>query len=473
MACRVAQHGGRWLLLAATIVGAACRPASSLDDEPGDTDPTTTTGDGGAGLDDPPAEPGDTTAGEPECLNPSQCPVHHSCIDGTCVPEDCLYETPEGDCCWFPECEYEDCRDDAECDSDQYCGTPWGCESPKPLPECDGRLELVPLPLPEPSAPQLLSVSLVDVDAYPGHELILMQGQAIELLSPHASAPAVIPSADGGDILDVASADLDGDGLTDLVMTDDAGHITVMLGTAEGSFAPQPAGLEVEGATRLEPLQFDSDGAMDLLVLRADGGAELHFGGRLAQFHRSAEIPTPTPIVSLDVGVLGGVDNHDFALQNATEGQLHLGNSFSDPASTGLFDRRYPHAERHILLADLDGDGIDETFGYSAINDFVAIERWKYNEFLDDGDAVFRSASMAGAGDLDGDGLEDIVLAGGATATLLLAEVSEDSLEIQLCQLPLELPLSASQLLVGDLDGDARAEIVLSDGRSVLALTSG
>ena len=76
-----------------------------------------------------------------------------------------------------------------------------------------------------------------------------------------------------------AWADLDGDGVPDAAMIDVARHLHVMLNMRQGQFREQALPAEAGEVLALTIADMDADGALDLVVLRADG-AILRISGR-------------------------------------------------------------------------------------------------------------------------------------------------------------------------------------------------
>ena len=216
----------------------------------------------------------------------------------------------------------------------------------------------------------------------------------------------------------VGVGDLNGDGNDDVLFRHTSGQwfYYAMDGREtireESGRAGLPRGVawEVRGLGDL-----DGDGRDDVL-LRHEGGRWLYFvgdaNGRIATRRRIA-LPSGLAWRFAGIGDLNG-DGRDNVVLRHVDGRWFLHGLAYDPAAVG--DRALPDdaALRVVALGDLNGDGNDDLLFRNASG------RWSYypmdgRQVIDaeQGRATITTGpqwQLAGVGDLDGDGRDDVLL---------------------------------------------------------------
>ena len=230
----------------------------------------------------------------------------------------------------------------------------------------------------------------------------------------------------------VARADLDGDGLGDLVTADNTGGtVTVLLGKAHGDFEAPVAYAVGAEPNAVAVADLDGNGTPDLVVVDQDCPAGTCGPGRVAvllghgdgSFDPAVHYPTSTNPQALAVGDFDGNGVPDLAVVNAVTiisqgpgtvsilpglGDGSFGPALEYPAGSGPAD---------VVASDFDGDGALDL----AIVNFVALAVTHAVVTLKGhGDGSFDAPvahdvaigpTDVAAADLDGDGELDLVTA--------------------------------------------------------------
>lgn len=224
------------------------------------------------------------------------------------------------------------------------------------------------------------------------------------------------PRSIGVNLFHVAAADLNGDGHVDAVVTDSGNsEVIVMTGDGSGAFtrsAAYPAG---NGVATVEIVDLDGDGVRDLLTANTAGG---------------------------DVSVYPGRADGTFGTARTYAAPLR-----TYAAASGDFDG---DGRMDIVAVHGDPDAADILFGRPG--GFDAIE------------SLPRMSGAAGiaAGDLNGDGVPDLVVATGNGGEIAWVPSTPDPGGFGARQaIPGNVRSGALRLV--DLDGDGRLDIVTAD----------
>jgi len=224
----------------------------------------------------------------------------------------------------------------------------------------------------------------------------------------------------GRPAIQVNAADVNGDGLPDLILTNHS-RISVMINLGAGKFAPAvfyPAGPDV--ARSVVVGDFNKDGAPDVAVVRNDRRVEVLLGQKNAQGMPTGAFGPPVVVSQTSVeptyGIAGdfnGDGNLDIAVVNSefrvAPITVLLGNgdgTFQPKRS--LFGGNFVEA---IASADLNGDGIPDLMTSSFTSNMRV--------YAGNGDGTFgpeasyiggRFGEFATTADLNGDGLPDVIV---------------------------------------------------------------
>jgi hypothetical protein len=292
--------------------------------------------------------------------------------------------------------------------------------------------------------------------------------------------------AAAGRVKALALLDFDGDGDLDVLSTGSQTRLFANAGKAQLMDASDRLSLDAPAAASLALGDLDGDGDSDAMlatgtVLRNDGGRFVTVVARLscppyAQFAAVAlgdiDGDGDLDAVLAQRGDRRGAEGRNWGLRNRGDG------TFEDVSQEWM--RSGPGATA-LALADLDGNGHadlitahDERLGQPTRS---VVHYFRHGRFhrthADVGGKAFASAlaraRSVGAGDIDGDGDVDVVFGNVGSETVYCNDGTG------VLEPAPALPSSQDDsraVLVVDLDGDARAEIVTVNFKSALCSAS-
>lgn len=287
--------------------------------------------------------------------------------------------------------------------------------------------------------------------------------------------------AAGTSALGVDSADLNGDGIQDLVSLSSAAgttRINVSYGNGDGTFSEaQLMGSLSGNNARLVVGDFTGNGFQDIVVATS-AGVSLYGNNGDGSF--AAPVVTASAVNPGDLvaGDLNGDGRLDLALGHSSGVNLLLNNGDSTFGFSQQIGIPGQISINRVILADFDGDGVLDvaasTTGLSGGNVYTA---------RGDGDGTFGSTTSLGTGfgldvtglavgDVNGDGILDIIN----------SSINEAEVEIRIgngdgtfgTATSISFGGATSNLALADLDGDSVLDIVASDGSGIqIALGNG
>jgi len=255
----------------------------------------------------------------------------------------------------------------------------------------------------------------------------------------------------GGHPNDVQIADINGDGLPDLIVADDTGKVTYLLqsSTSPGTFLP-PVSLPITNrGIAVAVGDLNGDGLVDLAVTSFDVNGD--FGLVTIYFqdpsHPGTFLPTPATIVALGEPVqiriadVNGDGAKDLVI--ACQGLGAAGNPTADPSSSAYAESLFG------AMVILQNSATPGTFATPVM--YAAVEG---------------TLSLAVA-DLNGDGLPDIAMVSlypqgqGYVATLMQDPSAPGTFLGAATYAGFGQPVS---IVIGDMDNDGLPDLVTADG---------
>jgi hypothetical protein len=293
---------------------------------------------------------------------------------------------------------------------------------------------------------------------------------------------APVRSATGLAPVAMAAGDLNGDGLVDVAVADQTAvngnhfvDVQFQVAGNPGSFsAPVQLSLGALRPQNLALADLDGDGKLDVAVAASGASAvQVFFQGTVAGSFGPATAFTvsgePTAVAAADLTGSGHVDlvvataNGRVAvlLHGATPGTFQPGVDY--PAGT---------SPAGVQVADMNGDGHPDILVADYLGALLVLLQnpagdGTFQAAVSYDTRDFGSCSLA-VGDLDGDGRPDVVVANagpigdpGSVAVFLQDPAATGTLKPAVLYQGYWGPL---WVVIGDLDGDGRPDLVVADG---------
>lgn len=410
-----------------------------------------------------------STLGEGPCTEDADCePDSQECVRGECVPRDdskCYYESYNG-CCEYGDgfggC--ADCESQDDCDGDYpVCKglEPVGyCAHGSYISECFGRLEPVLIPLPDTSVDGATALAFVDADADAPQDLVAVVEGEVRLLLGPATAPAATLEHGTGVAQAVVGGDFDGDGDGDIVVsTTGPDLLTVLLGDGSGVFSIAASTSLPAAAPTIIAGDFDDDGNDDIGALAGQQLAVLLSDG-VGGFSDPLALTPDSTVTSVTSGEMNVDGRVDLAFDLAGEVTVWLGNGSGDATIEAMGDAaRFSDATVTVASRQRPGAADTRVFALLGLPERTLTTQWRYPSAANSQGGL-RGLSgqfvLAAGLQYDRGGETDVAVAGGGG----LAVVAWD--DISLCLTPISVGHPTDVLATGDIDGDGLDEIVVA-----------
>ena len=275
----------------------------------------------------------------------------------------------------------------------------------------------------------------------------------------------------------VAVADVNGDGISDLAVTNDTGNVTILQGDGSGKFESAINSGAGSTPSSIAVGDFNGDGKPDLavgddsstniLVLLNTGICSTNCGG----FASPATIATGTSPASVVVGDFNHDGRLDAAISNSGSANvsIRLGDGNGGFVPGGDFPAET--LPLSIAIGDFNRDGNADL----AVTNFTT---QSYSILLGDGLGAFTTAnyqltpqfsgqfSYVAVGDINGDGKEDLVISNASSIALYaLLGVGDGTFG------PPSVPIIATFLksfgvVIADFNRDGKLDVAAADNNS-------
>lgn len=461
--------------LGAPLVGmmalGACGPLVPIDDSAGNDESTsnsTTNGSGPnpTGPNPTGPNPTDTT---PTTITTSPggcydvpCPPNYHCENGYCVYDGCYYD--DGGCCYDTCCGFEcgwygECFSNGDCPSGYFCDYNY-CQAAAQEPDCAiANLEFqIPIPM---TADDVLSLAFVDGNGDAQRDLVVGSTGSVQVVD--GATLSWTPANEGVDGRYVTTGDLDGDGDGDIVIADGSVSSQVRILQNDGVWTPIDIGGWPTYLRGVALGDVEGDGFRDIWGWSPNNGTAValnYGGGMIAEPWFVFDVAS-----SLAVGHADGDGLEDTALYSYQTYVLTDGSVFN---AWGLWDGSN-RSERIVTMANFNASEFDDIVVLEPVNGVTLVTSWA-------GPVIESSAyhswwpttvTAATSADVNADGYIDIVATAPGYPIAIAYGAPEAPPDVINCVQYVESPVSAAMAAVGDITGDGRVDVAVSDGFSV------
>jgi hypothetical protein len=322
-----------------------------------------------------------------------------------------------------------------------------------------------------------VALALVDVDSDGLRDLLVASQSASEVIVFPGNGRGSFenPSAfdAGSNPTDFTAADLNGDALIDLAVANhETSYVTLLIGDGRGGFRQadnSPFAVNVRPHPHAVDLQdLDRDGRIDLVVDDRTGEGLLVFRGTGGGDFESEGIVVPVggdPYRGFAIADL----NADGGLDIVTPNPQSVGISLADETKDIAF-RQLPALAASspfaVVVADLNQDGHPDIVAASESGST------NVDVFFGDGTGAFQKSAASSfqmssgakdiaAGDINGDGFEDVLVTSWSSDVLVLLGGDDKVTATRVSGVT-----NPWGVAIADVNGDGKADFAIADGEA-------
>ena len=272
----------------------------------------------------------------------------------------------------------------------------------------------------------------------------------------------------------IAAGDFNGDGIPDLAAASNASNnVSIFIGKGDGTFKPAVAYPAGQGATSVATGDFNGDGKLDLAVANvAVGSVSILLGNGDGTFRAKMDTAVPFGTFSVAVGDFNKDGRADLAVVSLLGISVLLGKgdgTFQPPVTNGTRS-----GLGNVVVADFNGDGNLDLAVANTSSNTVSV-------LLGNGNGSFKSnvdftadtkssVQTLAAGDLNGDGKLDLVVASfgcsNCSSTAVTGNLAvlmgngDGTFQSAVYYFPGNKPQSVT---VADFNGDGKPDVAVSN----------
>jgi hypothetical protein len=292
-------------------------------------------------------------------------------------------------------------------------------------------------------------------------------------------------SAVGAKVSRFGVGDLDGDGVPDLALaldrTGSDGSLAVLHGNGNGGFGPGIWHPTNTSPTSAALGDLDGDGRLDLVTVGSDS-VDISLGSGDGVFAAAVEYSTGNMPVAVALGDCDGDGRQDVVTVNQNAGTVSVLRGIGAGKLAAKADWATVDDPAGLVLGDLNGDGRLDIVTFNS----PVVSLGTVGVLLGIGDGRFAAGAehavgygpkTAALGDVNGDGIQDLVVANagyGATrrsASILLGR--GDGTWTTATDYAIDSPWNPSSIALADLDGDGKLDMVLGISSASVAVWLG
>lgn len=309
-------------------------------------------------------------------------------------------------------------------------------------------------------------------------------GDAVLLGNGDGTFQAPVKHSTGVSPAGTVVGDFDEDGIPDLAISSAFG-VQILFGKGDGTFlSGSTLSIGVGFGSVLTSADFNGDGHTDLLVTIAGTPSQpshLYLGVGDGTFRPPLDV-TAGSASSIVANDFNGDGAPDVAVLDSASGKVNvvMGNgdgTFRPPATYHVTADAVDPGAGSLITSDLNGDGVTDLLVYGPSLDLVSVMLGRGDGTFGDAMEYRLSGRAFGNGiaviDFDGDGIPDIALSGKTDSTILLLLGVGDGTFQPATTVPVAMGGTVFQLATGELNGDGRADLITASNSGIVTVLLG